>query len=267
MNWQQLDSLSYQSRLRDLPPAHKLLFGSVMLLLVLVGHAFVQLLVFLWMGVWVVRYARIPLRSHLLFLLLPLSFFVAGLPALLVDLTEKQAGSLPADALICWDMGPYVLYIASASLTRALELFYRIAASLSCFSFLLFTVPFVEILQVLRRIGLPELVTELLMIMYRFIFVLLKTSSQLWVAQRSRGGHQGFRALLRDVSMVAAQLFVRTMGRYQSLSMGMAARGWADSFSIQSLRTHTRSVRHEWESILGGTVLVLLECLTGGWQF
>ncbi|MED4584010.1 cobalt ECF transporter T component CbiQ [Brevibacillus choshinensis] len=267
MNWQQLDSLSYQNHLRHLPPAHKLLFGCVLLLLVLTGHSLVQLLVFLWMGVWVVRYAHIPLRYHLLFLTLPLSFFVAGLPALLFDLARSGSSAIPADALVTWKAGSYVIFIAPASVTRALELFYRILGSLSCFSFLLFTVPFAEILQVFRRIGMPEIITDLLMIMYRFIFVLFDTSFQLWVAQRSRGGHQGFRSLLRDVSMVASQLFIRAMRKYQSLSMGIAARGYGDSFHVQSLRIHARSVRYEWESVLGCLVLILLESLTGGWRF
>ncbi len=267
MNWQQLDSLSYQNHLRHLPPAHKLSFGGVLLLLVLTGHSFVQLLVFLWMGVWVVRYARIPLRNHLLFLVLPLSFFVAGLPALLFELARSGSGAIPADALIAWDVGAYVLFVAPASVARALELFYRVIGSLSCFSFLLFTVPFAEILQVFRRMGLPQIITDLLMIMYRFIFVLLDTSYQLWMAQRSRGGHQGFRGLLRDVSMVASQLFVRAMRKYESLSMGIAARGHGDSFHVQSLRVHARSPRYEWESVLGCIILVLLESLIGGWRF
>ncbi|MDR7315711.1 cobalt ECF transporter T component CbiQ [Brevibacillus nitrificans] len=267
MNWQQLDTLSYQNRLRDLSPEHKLLFGGVLLLLVLTGHALVQLLVFLWMGVWVIGYARIPVKAHLLFLILPLSFFIAGLPAILFDLTQNRTGATPADAVLSWEVGSYVIYVGQASVSRALELFYRVLGSLACFSFLLFTVPFAEILQVFRRIGMPELVTDLLMIMYRFIFALLDASFQLWVAQRSRGGHRGFRALLRDVGMVATQLFVRAMRKYQSLSMGMVARGYSDSFHVQSLRIHTRSTRYEWESILGCIALVLLECLTGGWRF
>jgi len=267
MNWQQLDSFSYQNHLRHLPPAHKLLFGSVLLLLVMTGHAYVQLLVFLWMGVWVIGYARIPVRVHLMFLVLPLSFFIAGLPALLLDLGKSVPGGIPRDAAAAWEVGSYVLFIAPVSVERALTLFSRILASLACFSFLLFTVPFSEILQVFRRIGLPELRSDLLMVMYRFIFVLLDTSFQLWVAQRARGGHRGFRALLRDVGMLASRLFVRAMRKYGSLAMGMAARGYGDSLHVQSLRTHARSPRHEWESVLGCIALVLLECLTGGWQF
>lgn len=266
MKWQQLDSLSYQNRLRHLPPGHKLLLGTVLLLLVLTGHAIVQSLVFIWMGLWVVGYARIPARSYLLFLSLSLSFFVAGLPALLIEAGRTGSTPLPVDVVASWEVGPYFVYVSHAALGQVSVLLWRTMASLSCFAFILFTVPFSEILQVLRRIGLPAVVTDILMIMYRFIFILLETSHQLWVAQRSRGGHQGFRAILKDAGQMAAQLFVRAMRRYESLYQGMAARGFADSFDVLSLRTHTRSSRYEWESVAGCIVLVLLEWWTGGWR-
>ncbi|MGG4496299.1 cobalt ECF transporter T component CbiQ [Brevibacillus reuszeri] len=267
MNWQQLDSLSYQNRLRQLPPEHKLLFGVALLLLVLMGHTLVQMLVFVWIGVWVIGYARIPVGSYLLFLLLSLSFFVAGLPALLLEWVKAGAGLQKVEMLIAWNLGSYVVYISPVAVSKVTILFWRTMASLSCFSFILFTVPFAEILQVLRRIGVPSILTDLLMIMYRFIFVLLHTSYQLWIAQRSRGGHRGFKALLRDAGILAAQLFVRAMCKYEALYKGMSARGCADSFHVLGLQTHVRSARYERESIVGCIMLVLLESWTGGWWF
>lgn len=267
MNWQQLDSLSYQNRLRHLPPEHKLLFGCVLLLLVLLGHWLLQMVVFIWVGVWVIGYARIPVRSYLLFLLLSLSFFIAGLPALLIDWV-KSGGTPPSVKILAsLEVGPYLFYVSQTAVSRVAVLFWRTMASLSCFSLILFTVPFAEILQVLRRIGVPSLLTDLLMIMYRFIFVLLQTSYQLWIAQRSRGGHQGFKAMLRDVGMLAAQLFIRAMRKYESLHKGMAARGFADSFDVLSLQTHSRSRRYEWESVAGCMMLIVLEWWIGGWGF
>ncbi|WP_103104132.1 cobalt ECF transporter T component CbiQ [Brevibacillus reuszeri] len=267
MKWQQLDSLSYQNRLRQLPPEHKLLFGCALLLLVLLGHALVQMLVFVWIGVWVVGYARIPVRSYFLFLLLSTSFFVAGLPALLIDWVKAGVELQNVELLAAWKVGSYVVYISSAALGKVYVLFWRTMASLSCFAFILFTVPFAEILQVLRRIGVPSILTDLLMIMYRFIFVLLQTSYQLWIAQRSRGGHQGFKAMLRDAGMLAAQLFIRAMRKYEALYKGMSARGFADSFDVLSLQSHVRSPRYERESIAGCIMLILLEGWTGGWWF
>ncbi|NRR04282.1 cobalt ECF transporter T component CbiQ [Brevibacillus sp. RS1.1] len=264
MNGLQLDSLSYQNRLKHLPPAHKLLLASAMLLLVLVGHVWMQMAVVVWMTVWVVVYARIPVRIYCAFMIVSLSFFAAGLPALLIE--GVRAGGVQVQVAAAWEFGTYVLYVPMSSFSKVWILFWRTMASLSCFAFLLFTVPFAEILQVLRRLHMPVLVTDLLMIMYRFIFVLVTISHQLWIAQRSRGGHRGFRATLRDAGVLVAQLFVRAMRKYEALHKGMAARGFGESMQVLSFHSHARSRRYEWESIAGCMLLVLLEWWTGGWR-
>lgn len=264
MKWQQLDTLAYQNRLRHLSPVHKLLLGIILLVLVIAGHRLVQVLVFFWMGLWVVGYARIPMRHYLLFLLLPFSFFAAGLPALLIDVSRAPDPFDASGFVLWWQAGGYLFTVSASSLQRVLDLFCRTMSSLAVLSFILFTVPFSEILQVLRKARVPALVIDLLMVMYRFIFVLLSLSMQLWVAQRSRGGHQGFRASLKDVGQLAAQLFARSMRHYERLYQGMAARGMTEHFQVQGIVTHSRSRRYEWESYLGCLVLILLELWIGG---
>lgn len=267
MNWQWLDSFSHQNRLRHLSPVHKLLFGIMLLVLAITGHALVQMIVFFWMGLWVVGYARIPLRHYLFFFLLPLAFFAAGLPALLIDVSAQGRDTFLADGhVVAWAIGAYRFSVSPAAIQQVLELFCRTLASLACFSFILFTIPFSEILLVMKRVGIPALVTDLLMIMYRFIFVLLETSAQLLLAQRSRGGHRGFRASLRDMGLLATQLFVRSMHRYEMLYRGMAARGMSEQFQVQSLGAHIRSPRYEWESAIGCLVLAGIEWWMGEWR-
>lgn len=266
MKWQQLDTLAYQNRLRHLSPEHKLLLGIILLVLVIAGHMLVQAMVFFWMGLWVLGYARIPMRLYFLFLLLPFTFFAAGLPALLIEISRAPDTNDASGIVLSWQAGGYLFSISAASLQRVLELFCRTLSSLAVFSFILFTVPFSEILQVLRKARVPALVIDLLMVMYRFIFVLLNISIQLWVAQRSRGGHQGFRASMKDVGQLAAQLFARSMRHYERLYQGMAARGMTEHFQVQGIVRHSRSRRYEWESVFGCLVLILLELWMGGWR-
>ncbi|MGN7469498.1 cobalt ECF transporter T component CbiQ [Brevibacillus sp. SAFN-007a] len=263
MNGQKLDSLSYQNRLRGLPPEHKLLLAGVLMVLVLTGHVWVQMAICLWMGVWVTVYARIPVRFYCGFFILSLSFFVLGLPALVLEAARIETATA-VRAAAAWQVGPYLVYVPVSASGKVWVLFWRTMASLACFAFVLFTVPFTEILQVLRKLRLPVIVTDLLMIMYRFIFVLLGVSHQLWIARRARGGHSGFRSMLRDVSGLAAQLFVRSMRQYDALYKGMAARGFGESLRVLSLHTHARSSRYEAESIAGCMLLILLEWWTGG---
>jgi cobalt/nickel transport system permease protein len=171
---------------------------------------------------------------------------------------------LPEGAWLLFVWKEWGLYATRGSLELAGKLFLRTLSSVSCLFFILLTIPFAELLQVLRRLGLPAVLTELLLLVYRFIFVVLNTASQLWIAQKSRGGHSGFRNTIRDMGILVGQLFVRTMQRYRQMHDGMAARGFTEDFQVVSTRTYVRSRRFEREAVVGCALLAVLEWWTGG---
>ncbi|WP_411053578.1 CbiQ family ECF transporter T component, partial [Tritonibacter sp. SIMBA_163] len=82
----------------------------------------------------------------------------------------------------------------------------RAIALTSCLYFILFTVPFVEIIRVLRDFRCPPLITELLVLMYRFIFVLTDTVMEILTAQQSRLGYGNWRVGMRSLSLLIGQL-------------------------------------------------------------
>ena len=80
-----IDALAHGNRLRHLPPGQKAAFAATLLLLALVAPAPVQVLIGLWLALWVVGYAGIPAGTYLLMLLLPLGFAVSSLPAIVIS--------------------------------------------------------------------------------------------------------------------------------------------------------------------------------------
>src|SRR6476469_7328528 len=200
----QIDSLAYTNRLRGLPPSHKLSFAIALLILSLVSGAIVQLSIGLWLAVWIVVYAGIPGKLYLRLLSLPLMFLLTSLPALAMGAVAGDR--IPA---IQWDIwqgwgisiGTFYLYVSRTGIYQVSLLFARAFASTSCMYFILLTVPFTEILQILRQLRCPELVTELLLLMYRFIFSLLAIADELkinrYISNSSSVTNSGQRNCLR----------------------------------------------------------------------
>ncbi|MEJ8547827.1 cobalt ECF transporter T component CbiQ [Brevibacillus borstelensis] len=259
-----IDSLAYENRLKRLPPGQKLFFSLAMLLLALISHPLVQGMLFVWMSIWIVVYARTPWRIYLAVVAASFAFLLAGSPALLLEVTRLSEWTRGGDVLAYWQLGGWVVYATAEGLIRAWSLAARSLAALSCFSFILFTVPFAEVLQVFRRIGIPSILTDLMMIMYRFVFGLLETAEQIWTAQKARGGHRGAAGTLRDAGRLIVQLFIRTMQRYRQLYISMTARGFTDDFRVLAQVSHMRSKRYEWEAIAGCLLLTMLEWWMGG---
>ncbi len=137
--------------------------------------------------------------------------------------------------------------------------------SLACVSSLLFllcTVPFTELLQTMRQLGVPAILTELLLLMYRFVFILLKTVWELSLAQQARGGYRTWGRALHSSSLLVGQLLKRTLQRYQEFSLGVAARGFTGEFQVWSVPHYRYSKRYALEALLGCGGLLGLEWWT-----
>ncbi|VEP11444.1 Cobalt ECF transporter T component CbiQ [Hyella patelloides LEGE 07179] len=253
-----LDNLSYNNRLRQLPPEHKLGFALVGLTIALISHPPVQIAIALWMSVWIVGYARIPFNIYGGMLSLAIGFWVTSIPALLISGVAVSArASIQADALSGLTIGSYYLYLSYQGFVQAGLIFARTLATVSCLYFVLFTTPFTELLQVLRRIGCPVVLTELLLLMYRFIFLLLSTARELWIAQQSRNGYRTRQRWIYSLSLLIRQLFQKTMKHYQQFVLSTAARGFNGQFRVWSSQSYQASQRYTLEASLGCLVLVI----------
>ncbi|MCC3571338.1 MAG: cobalt ECF transporter T component CbiQ [Microcoleus sp. PH2017_40_RAT_O_B] len=260
----QIDSLAYTNRLRGLPPTHKLSFAIALLILSLLSGAIVQLSIALWLAVWIIIYAGIPGKLYLRLLSLPLMFLLTSLPALAINGIElNQIQTMQWDIWQSWgiSIGNLYLYVSRTGLYQVSLLFPRTLASTSCMYFILLTVPFTETLQILRKLRFPALLTELLLLMYRFIFSLLAIADELWIAQNSRCGYRTWKLGMRSLGILIGQLLQRTLVNYRQVSLSLASRGFNGELRVWHSSPYKTSRRYTFEAVFGCTVLTLLSVL------
>lgn len=257
----QIDSLAYTNRLRELPPTHKLSFAIALLILSLISPPIVQLAIALWLAVWTVIYAGIPAKIYLRLLSLPLLFLLTSLPAFVIaGVGGDRIHQIQWDVWQNWgiSLGNLYIYASRNGLYQVNLLFSRTLASTSCMYFILLTVPFTEILQVLRQWRCPALIAELLLLMYRFIFSLLAVADELWIAQNSRCGYRTWKLGMRSLSILIGQLLQRTLENYRQVSLSLASRGFNGELRVWHYYHYKPSRRYTLESAIGCAVLTLL---------
>lgn len=256
-----IDTFSYQNRLRSLPPQQKVLFAGTVLILALVVRPIVQVAIAIWMSIWIVKYAGIPNKIYARMLSVAIGFWLTSIPALLIaGVAISQRSQIQADVLSGLSIGSYYLYLSQQGVLQVGLIFTRTIATVSCLYFLLLTTPFTEILQVMRRVKCPEILTELLLLMYRFIFILLSTASELWTAQQSRNGYRTYQRWFYSLSLLVSQLFRKTMENYQQFVLSTAARGFNGTFRVWSPQRYQRSRRYTIEASFGCFLLLLSLC-------
>lgn len=214
-----IDKLSYSSGLRKEHAGMKCFFSVFTLILCIASRSIPVAFATLLMSGWlIVRKGRISLSYFLRLLCIPLVFLFLSTIAILVQY---------ADQPFSWFAIPIFkgyLTVSPSSFFRALQLISTALASVSCLFFLSLTTPLTDILSVLNQIHLPELLIELMFLIYRFIFVLLDYADALHIAQKSRLGNKDFKTSLFSFGKLVSILLIRSLKKASHLYDAMESR-------------------------------------------
>lgn len=256
-----IDTLAYSNRLRHLPPAQKLWFALITLLLALVSHFPVQIVIFVWMSIWIAIYAGIPHRVYGGMLLGVSVFLMTSLPALVIEYASNMSPETQSDAL--WQMKVWggQIYLSYRGVIRAIELIIRCWASTSVLFFIVLTIPAIDLATTCQKIGCPAILIELSLLIYRFIFLLADTAQTIVIAQVSRGGYRTQKLRMNSLNLLVRQLIQRTVSRYRQFTLGVNARGFDGDFKFWQPQSYRYSQRYANESIAGCIMLIIGEIL------
>lgn len=152
-----------------------------------------------------------PLR----WLSIPVLFLGPGLVVILF--------TTPGQALFA--LGP--LSITDGGVETALDTLSRSVASLLVLGFLIASTPVSTVITTLRRAGLPDVLVELLLYVYRAIATVFTEAERMRTAATARVGYYNRRATIRTTKLLAATLFLRTIDRVEHFDEAMRARGYA----------------------------------------
>lgn len=116
----------------------------------------------------------------------------------------------------------------------AVQLILTALGAVSCLYFLSFTTPMPDILEVLGKLHCPGLLIELMLLIYRFIFILLNTASAITTSQNCRLGNKDYRTSLKSFGLLGSVLMMRAISRSNKLYDAMEARCYDGRIQVLS---------------------------------
>lgn len=224
-----IDKLCYHSKLRYENAGEKFAF-SALTLCICVGSRSIEVacIVLAAMGILSVWKGGVPLVRYLRFLILPLAFLFLSTIAIMFNIRKA-----PLD-LFAIPIGSWYLTASTDAFLYAVQLILTALGAVSCLYFLSFTTPVPDILEVLRRIHCPGLLIELMLLIYRFIFILLDTASAISTAQNCRLGNKDYKTSLRSFGLLGSVLMIRAVSRSNKLYDAMEARCYDGRIQVLS---------------------------------
>lgn len=254
-----VDKLCYNSKLRYVNAGEKFAYSILTLLLCIFGRSFLTAgITLLANGILTVKAGGLSLRRYVKLMMIPFAFLMLSTFAIIVNISK-----VPLDAYAV-PVGSFFITGSWASLVFGCRLILTAQACVSCLYFLSLNTTMTDILGVLKRLHCPELIMELMLLIYRFIFILMETASKIMTAQRARLGNKNFRTSLRSFGKMGAGLFMQAFWRSRSLYDAMESRCYDGQ--IRVLQVQHPAKKKEIMAIVTFEFLLLIFTIWGNIQ-
>jgi cobalt/nickel transport system permease protein len=238
---------SYISRL---DPRWKLVCLTALLVAVTLVRHLLPTAIFLAIAVALAWLARLPGRWYLSQLGAALGFvglFAAPLPFLL-----DGPGQI-------WSWGP--LHFSAYGFQLGMRLICKVATVATLALIVLGTAPLEATLKAIHALKVPGLIVQLLLLTYRYVFVLTDELGRLRTAVRVRGFRSGVnRHTYCTIGHVAGTLLVRGYERSERVGQAMRCRGFDGRFrSLVSFQTRRADIAAFVLVVAGSVGICLLD--------
>jgi cobalt/nickel transport system permease protein len=223
-----IDQWAYTSKLKNKDPVQKIFFALLTICVCLWANTIsISILIVMMMVCLTVTIGGIPPRVFFKLMVLPMSFLLISVATIAISRSSDSQNFLTAV-----HFGSIWIGISKLGLITSLKLFFKSLGAVSCLYFLSLNTPMVDLMAALGRLRVPNLLIELMSLIYRFIFVLLETADTIFTAQNSRLGYSRLSFGYRSLGVLVASLFIRAYRRSDELYTALESRGYDGELNV-----------------------------------
>lgn len=214
-----IDDVAYSSKLRYKNASLKSYFAISSLLICLISRSFIIAgMTLVIMSAFIVYRGKTKWSTYLRLLKVPLAFLFLSIVSIVINISPSPLSPIAIPIL-----GSYIT-VSYTSILYGLELISISFGCISCLYFLSLTTPMTDILMVLKKIHIPSIIIELMLLIYRFIFVLLDIAHSLSTSQKSRLGNKDFKTSCQSFGRLLSVLLVLSFKKSSYLYDAMESR-------------------------------------------
>jgi cobalt/nickel transport system permease protein len=222
-----LEDIAQKNGLREVHPYSKLTAGLGAILLCLLSTSYIPpLFIALVLTGATLFLARVEAKLYAELFIVPLWFAIMSVAGVILI-------SGGHDIFWRWEVLPsFSLSITRESINQGIFVFCRVLGGMSAMCFISLTTPMTDIFTVFRRCRVPETVIDLMMIIYRTIFILMDQVVQVYNAQVMRLGYSTWRESLNSFASLCGAAFISSWDAGDDLIRAMDARCYDGKFAL-----------------------------------
>ena len=222
-----LEDIAQKNGLRDVNTNLKLATGLGAILLCLLSTSYIPpLFIALVLTCATLFLAQVDAKTYAELFIVPLWFAIMSVAGIIL-ITGGQ------DVFWQWDILPsFSLSITRESINQGVLVFCRVLGGMSAMCFIALTTPMTSIFTAFRQYRIPEIIIELMMIIYRTIFILMDQVVQIYTAQVMRLGYSTVKESIHSCASLCGAAFIASWNAGEDLIQAMDARCYSGKFAV-----------------------------------
>lgn len=244
-----LDHYAANNNLVDNNIYYKILFSVITLIINLCANSpIVPLFLFIFSTFLILFKAKIPAKFYATFMAVPLGF--AFITVIFMAFFFGVGPHI-------WNLGIFGWGITADGLNRGILVFFKVLGGVSTLAFLILTTPVNRIFGVFNDLHFPPELTDLAILMYRYIFLFLDVTETMYYSQKTRLGYHSYKSWMNCLAALAGMVFIRTWEQGEMAYKALASRGYTGKLNMlhQGDTIHDIS-KKEWILLIIFEVLV-----------
>lgn len=220
-----IDELAYASPMIHWPP-----LGKFALVLALLVGSLVSSFLVIPFAVFVLGMALLIVSTHLRFPKVIALALLEGVAIILFGALIIAFLTRVGEPLFHFTVLGIDLVLTEGGVHQGLMVFLRALAGVSVMLFFATSTPIPHLAAALRQLRVPAYITELVILVYRYSFLLFEQLQVLYTAAQCRLGFRGTKNKFRTTSKLAVGLFIRSMEVAERSQVALSCRNFRGEF-------------------------------------
>ena len=223
-----IDKYAYTNNLAKSNPTIKFIIGTIFLFAsMIINNVFILFSIMTLMSITIIGIAKIDIINYLKLIKIPMYFLIVGVIANAINISFNADGFVYSFKILNMYIG-----VSIVSINTSIYIFFRSIACLTCVYFFVLTTPFNQLLMLLKKLHIPDTIVELIMLVYRFIFIFLEEVEEIKKSQELRFGYTNLKNSYKSIGILGNLLYKRLMKRYEDMSISLDMKLYNGKFYI-----------------------------------
>ena len=198
-----LEYYSYNSKINSWNPHLKFWYSMVLIVLgIILSNIYISISIVFICGFITIFLGKISLKKYIDFFKVPIIFLLISVAVININFSKNITD------FYYFNIGDLYIYTTNENIKKSCILFWRALSGVSSMYMLALSTPLNEIIYVIKKVRTPQIIIELMYLVYRFIFIMRDSYKSMRKSIESRLGFRDYRISLLSFGKIISNILI-----------------------------------------------------------